>query len=68
MIDSDENYWTVMHPLTLLKAALRELEIFNQNKTKTQLWNAEMGSDLVDINKDLVEEIIAEKDKMEGWE
>ena len=64
--EDDENYWSVNHPFTLLKAALRELEIFNQNKTKTDQWTEALMRDLDTINKDLVEELIAETDQMNG--
>jgi hypothetical protein len=64
--DADQNYWTVVHPLTLLKAAMRELDIFNQNQGKTKLWNEALATEIDNINKDLVEEIIAEVDQMEA--
>lgn len=60
------NYWTTAHPSLLIKAALRELEVFNQNTTKVQLWDKAIATDVNSINKDLVEEIIAETDQMEG--
>jgi hypothetical protein len=63
--DADENYWTVVHPLTLLKAVMRELEIFNQNKSKTAAWDRALAIEIQNINQDLVEELIAEVDEME---
>jgi len=63
--DADENYWTVVHPLTLLKAVMRELEIFNQNRSKTRAWDEALGIEIQNINQDLVEEIISEVDEME---
>jgi hypothetical protein len=65
-IDADENYWTVVHPLTLLKAIMRQLEIFNQNKSKVDLWDQALKVELEMINNDLVDEIIAEVDVIEG--
>jgi hypothetical protein len=59
-LDADENYWTTVHPLTLLKACLRELDIFNQNQGKVKLWNEALETELSNINKDLVEELVAE--------
>jgi hypothetical protein len=65
VVDTDVNYWTTVHPLTLLKAALRELDIFNQNQGKTKLWTEAIASEVDQINKDLVSEIISEVDSME---
>jgi len=62
----DTNYWATVHPLTLLKAALRELEVFNQNQSKVKGWDDALGIELENINKDLVSEIIAEVDQIEG--
>lgn len=64
--DTDQNFWTANHPLTLIKAALRELDIFNQNQGKTKLWNEAITVELDNISKDLVEEIVAEVDDIEG--
>ena len=64
--DTDENFWTVVHPSILVKAALREIEVFNQNQTKIRMWDAVLAADITGINKDLVEEEIAERDQMEG--
>jgi len=66
--DADENYWTTVHPLTLLKAVMRELEVFNQNRTKTQAWDEALGNEVLNINKDLVEEIVSEVDEMAAGE
>lgn len=64
--DEDVNYWSVVHPMTLLKAALRELEVFNQNQGKVKLWDDALALEVLNINKDLTEEIISEVDQMEG--
>jgi hypothetical protein len=66
VLDADQNYWTVVHPLTLLKAAMRELDIFNQNQGKTKLWNEALAVEIDNINKDLIEELIAEVDQIEA--
>jgi hypothetical protein len=54
--------------MTLLKASLRELEVFNQNATKVELWEKALMIELADINKDLIHELIAEADNMEPGE
>lgn len=64
--NKDENFWTIVHPNTLLKAALRELEIFNQNSSKVADWEKSIVLDIDGVNKDLVDEHIAEIDEMEG--
>jgi hypothetical protein len=64
----DQNFWSVVHPMTLLKASLRELEVFNQNATKVELWEKALMIELADINKDLIHELIAEADNMEPGE
>jgi hypothetical protein len=66
VLDTDQNYWTAIHPLTLLKASMRELDIFNQNQGKTKLWNEALDVEISNINKDLVEELIAEVDQIEA--
>lgn len=65
VLETDENYWTVVHPLTLLKAALRELEVFNQNASKVKLWEEALAVEIDNINKDLVAEIISESNVIE---
>lgn len=58
--DDDENYWSILHPFTLLKACFRELEIFNQNQSKKKAWDEALREDIVTIGMDLVEEEISE--------
>jgi len=62
--DDDENFWSKIHPFTLLKAAFRELEIFNQNQSKKKGWDEALAEDIVSISKDLVEEEISEIDQI----
>jgi hypothetical protein len=64
--DTDENYWSKVHPNLLLKSSLHELEIFNQNQSKVEAWEKNIQLELDGVNKDLVEESIAEVDQMEG--
>lgn len=65
-VDIDENFWSVAHPSLLIKAALHEMEVFNQNTEKTLAWEKTINLELDGINKDLVEEIVAEISEMEG--
>lgn len=64
--DEDENYWSAIYPMTLLRSVMRELDIFDQNQSKVDNWNKAITADLVNINKDLVEELIAEVDEIDG--
>jgi len=64
--DSDTNFWSAVHPLTLLKATFHQLEVFNQNEGKTKQWRAALAEDLDGISKDLVEEIISEVSQIEN--
>lgn len=64
--ETDENYWTAVHPNILVKAALREVEVFNQSPSNVKGWEDAIQVDVDSLNKDTVEEIIAEVDEMEG--
>jgi hypothetical protein len=63
--ETDVNHWTVNHPLTLVKAVMRELEIFNQNQSKVKGWDDALLIEIDQINKDLVSELVAEVESME---
>ena len=64
--ETDENFWTAVHPNLLVKAALREIEVYNQSPTNVKAWEEAINVDMDSLNKDTVEEIIAEVDQMEG--
>lgn len=64
--DDDENYWSAIHPMTLLRSVMRELDIFNQNQSKVENWNKALSLDIENINKDLVAELISEIDEIDG--
>lgn len=64
--DDDENYWSAIHPMTLLRAVMRELDIFDQNRSKVEQWDRVLSVDLENISKDLVDEIISEVDEIDG--
>ena len=65
-LDADENYWSINHESLLIMAIMRELEVFNQNRSKVRGWEEDIQRDLEEINRDLVEEQIAEIDQMEN--
>jgi len=64
--DTDYNYWSVNHPGLLIIAAFRAIEVFNQNQSKIESWEKAIASELKGISEDLVSEIIADIDQMEG--
>ena len=64
--DTDENYWSVMHPLLLINSAMRQLEIVNRNTQGVNDWTGAIISEMQQLGFDLVEELIAEVSQMEG--
>jgi hypothetical protein len=64
--DTDETIWSLRYPTVLLWAALRELEITYRNTEGAKDWENAISSRLIDIDKDNVEETIADVDQMEG--
>ncbi len=66
LTDTGSNYWSESHAGLLLKAALRELEIFSQNPTKVRLWDSAIAIDLIGLDKDFIEEDIVDITQIEG--
>lgn len=64
--DTDTNFWSTVHPLLLVQAALRQIYTINGNKPLLDLLERGIGADLKELGYDLVEQIIAEVDQMEG--
>ena len=64
--DTDENYWSVAHPLLLYMAAMRQIEVTNRNTQGVKDWEASITTDARSIGFDLVEELSAESSEMEG--
>lgn len=64
--DLDVNYWSVAHPMLLYMAAMRQIEVANRNTQGVKDWEASIEVDTRTLGFDLVEEIIAEADQMEG--
>jgi len=63
--DTDENYWSVVHPLLLYMAAMRYVEVINRNTQGVNDWDRAIAKDVRSIGMDLVEELIVGKDSME---
>jgi hypothetical protein len=64
--DTDENYWSVAHPNLLIMSAMRQVEVFNRNTQGVNDWTNAITSEMSQLGMDLVEELIAEVDQMEG--
>jgi hypothetical protein len=64
--DTDENYWSAVHPMLLYMAAMRQIEITNRNTQGVNDWVASITTDMRQLGFDLVEELIAEVSVMEG--
>jgi hypothetical protein len=61
-----QNYWSVNHPDILVMAGLRQVEVFNRNTQGRQDWERAIMDMLSDVDKDVVQEELAEVDNMEG--
>ena len=63
--DTDKSYWSEVHPDILIMAAMRHLEIVNRNTQGKRDWDDAIASELFEVDKDLVEEEIAEITQIE---
>ena len=64
--DIDKNYWSEVHPLLLYMAAMRQVEVTNRNTQGVKDWTSSIKDEVSQLGMDLVEELIAEVDQMEG--
>jgi len=64
--DEDKNYWSEVHPMLLIMAAMRQVEIANRNTQGVNDWTNAILMEMKQLGMDLVEELIAEVDQMEG--
>jgi len=64
--DEDANFWSEVHPMLLIMAAMRQVEIVNRNTQGVNDWTTAILTDMRQLGMDLVEEAIAEADQMEG--
>lgn len=64
--NTDENYWSGAHPMLLIMSAMRQLEIVNRNTQGVNDWTSAIMTEVTQLGMDLVEELIAEVDQMEG--
>lgn len=64
--DTDNSFWSVVHPEILLMAANRQLEIDYRNTQGVKDWEMAIQTEILGLGKDLVEEHIADVSQMEG--
>lgn len=64
--DTDQSHWSVNNPLLLIMSAQRQMEIFNRNTQGVNDWTNAIQTEITQLNLDLVEEVIAEVNQMEG--
>jgi len=64
-LDTDSNYWSVVHPLLLIMATMRQIEIVNRNTQGVNDWTTSITDEMKQLGMDLVEELIAEVTQIE---
>jgi hypothetical protein len=64
--DTDTNLWTILHPDTLVKAAVYQLELFYKDRYKLKNIMDAITWDTLEIGKDVVEEEVTAVSQMEG--
>ena len=64
--EADKNYWSEAHPMLLIMAAMRQVEVVNRNTQGVNDWNNSIATETKQIGMDLIEELIAEVSEMEG--
>lgn len=64
--DTDTNYWSEVHPMLLYMSAMRYVEVVSRNTQGVNDWRNSIVTDMQQLGFDLVEELIAEVDQMEG--
>lgn len=64
--ETDKNYWSEVHPLLLINATMRQIEVTNRNTQGVNDWTGAIRDELMQLGFDLVEELISEVNQMEG--
>lgn len=65
-LNHDENHWSVHYPQLLILAACRNLEGWYRNTQGYNDWDKLVEKQLLNIDKDLVEQNIVDNDSMRG--
>ena len=58
-LDTDTNYWSEVHPMLLIYAAMRQSEIINRNMQGAADWTNTISLEMRQLGYDLVEELIS---------
>lgn len=64
--DDDVNYWSEVHPMLLYMSTMRQIEIVNRSTQGVNDWTNSILGEMKQLGMDLVDELIAEVDQMEG--
>lgn len=64
--DDDTNFWSEAEPQILVKAVMRELEVFHRNRAGQEDWEVAIRDELFGAEKDYVEHTVGDADQMEG--
>ena len=64
--DDDVNYWSEVNPMLLYMSTMRQIEIVNRSTQGVNDWTNSIIVEMRQLGMDLVEEVIAEVDQMEG--
>jgi len=65
-VDTSTNVWASEYPTLLIWAALRELEIMFRGSKTASSWEALIEGELINVEKDAIEQEVNSIDKMEG--
>ncbi len=66
LIDTIENYWTIIYPELLIRAALYQNELFSRGKESTGKLLSSLMLDISEIEKDGIEETMFGVDQIGG--
>lgn len=64
--DDDTSYWSDAHPMLLYMSTMRQVEVVNRSTQGVNDWTNAIATEMKQLGFDLVEELIAEVDQMEG--
>lgn len=66
LTDDDTSFWSVNEPSVLVKAAMREIEVFYRNTQGVNDWERAIISELYGMEKDFVDDTYGHINQMEG--
>lgn len=65
-LDADVNVWSEVYPNLLIMSALRQLETMFRGAKSVDAWTKSIDAEIVDVEKDLIEEEINQVNQMDG--